>query len=186
MCRLRRVIQRQRFRCPTSNPSASREEYMVQEKGGAAAPPYRRRIRKFLKCFKTSRSGPPGRVDTYQSDWGGASLRWNTAGAKLVVDSFSIAVAQRPDHCVGETISKCRVYPLQVSTTFKKVRIQKVRVQRILLNMLPIDSRLPGAFFRGGPIDQSQIISHRQTGLECLVLIQLHTAGKRVWISAIL
>jgi len=67
------------------------------------------------------------------------------AGTQLFVGARGLTVTDGSNQIVGESISEGRVESLQVGGAFKKIRVKQIGVQRVLLNVLPIDARLPGA-----------------------------------------
>ena len=69
-----------------------------------------------------------------------------TAGAEFVVNLGSIAVANRANDCIRETVGKCRIKTLKVGTAFKKVGVQQGSHPRHTVRWLPIKPGLPGIF----------------------------------------
>src|SRR6516165_11245652 len=60
------------------------------------------------------------------------------AGAEFVVDPTGITVTERSDDIVGKAIGQRGVDAFEVRAAFEEVRVQKVGIERVLFDVLPI------------------------------------------------
>src|SRR5689334_4479927 len=66
------------------------------------------------------------------------------ARAKLSVYAVRGTVSNCADYVVGKAIGGCHHKSLEIGATFEEIGIEKIRVQRVLLDVLPVTSELPG------------------------------------------
>src|ERR1044071_2702684 len=69
------------------------------------------------------------------------------ASADLVVDAVRVSVTECTDEIVGKTVSRREINALEIAPTFEEIRIQEVRIERVLLDVLPISAEFPGMLF---------------------------------------
>ena len=78
------------------------------------------------------------------------------SGAQFIVNARGVTVMDGSNHGVGERVGDGRVKPFHVGGAFKEIGVQQIGIQRVLLDVLPIEARLPGALFYRLAIDLSQ------------------------------
>src|SRR5581483_2276318 len=113
-------------------------------------------------CSNTGQSEPESQInldDVILVDW--IHLRdvlVAAASSQVLIDAFGIAITNRADQVIGKTVGESRIDPLQVAAAFKKVRIQEIGIQCVLLDMLPVSPELPAILSGSASVHQAQAV----------------------------
>src|SRR5262249_50054085 len=94
---------------------------------------------------------------------------------QLIVDAPAVPIADRPRDIRRQTITERSVNALNVPAAFKKVRIQQVRIEGILLDMLPVTAQFPAMPTVSSAGNQPDAVpaAKRKAGLVSVAVIAL-------------
>ena len=80
------------------------------------------------------------------------------SGAQSIVDARGVPVTDGSHYGVTEPVCQGGIESLHVGGAFKKIGVQQIGIQRVLLNVLVVETRLPDVPFQGRAIDLSQLV----------------------------